>query len=79
MIRMQIQKWGHCLCFPAVLFTFSLQHNAPQNCKAQAILPTVSTIEAALEITISQVSEKSSLYIIIIVINITIIITTTYL
>lgn len=58
----QIQKWGDCLCSPEVLFTFTPQYNHPQNSKAQVILPTSHTVEAALNVTISQVSEEIPLY-----------------
>lgn len=68
MIKTQLQKWGCCLCSPAVLVTFIPQSNHPQNYKAQVILPTSHTIDAAFDTTISQVSEENSLYIIIIVV-----------
>lgn len=56
------------------LFSYSAihtQYHHPQDCKAQVILPTSHTVEAALEITLSQVSEEIPLYIIIIIITTT--------
>lgn len=68
MIRTQIQKCRVYLYLPSVLFTFTPSCNHLQNWKAQVILRTSYTVEAALTITISQVSEEILLFIIIIIV-----------